>query len=123
MSGARTTSLPESVTDERNFLAIVAGSSSTSTVPCSLPPVVDILRSGNCRSMIRAADLGDPDLGDDQRLPEAGVEALGDVAHQLDVLALILADRDLVGAVGEHVCGLQHRVDVQAGRDELALGR
>ena len=56
--------------------------------------------------MIRAPTCGNPRLGHDQRLAEAGVEALGDVAHQLDVLALVLADRHLVGAVGEHVGGL-----------------
>ena len=60
-------------------------------------------------------------LGHDQRLAEAGVEALGDVAHQLDVLALVVADRHLVRAVGEHVGGLQHRVEEQAGGDEVAL--
>ena len=58
LSGARRISLPESVTAERNFLATVAASSSTYTVPWTLPPVVDILRSGDCRSMIRAPTSG-----------------------------------------------------------------
>ena len=71
--------------------------------------------------MIRAPTSGIRTLGHDQRLAEAGVEALGDVAHQLDVLALVVADRHLVGAVGEHVGRLQHRVDEQPGGDELAL--
>ncbi len=64
-------------------------------------------------------------LGDDQHLlafGEARVEAPSDVAHQLEVLALILAHRDLLGAIGEHVGGLQDRVQQQAGRHELALG-
>ena len=68
------------------------------------------------------ADLGDADLGHDQRLAEAAVEALGDVAHQLDVLALVLAHRHLVRAVGEHVGGHQDGIEQQPGRDELALG-
>ncbi len=68
------------------------------------------------------ADRGDPVLGHDQRLAEALVERARDVAHQLEVLALVLADRHLVGAVGEHVGGLQHRVHQQAGGDQLALG-
>ena len=38
------------------------------------------------------------------------------------MLALILADRDLVGAVGEHVCGLEHRVEEQAGRRRARAG-
>ena len=71
--------------------------------------------------MIRAPDLGDAVLGHDQGLAEALVEAAGDLAHQLDVLALVVADRDLVGAVGEHVGGLQHRVEEERRRDELAL--
>ena len=63
-------------------------------------------------------------LGHDERaLAEARVEALGDVAHELEVLALVLADGHLVRAVGEHVGGLQHRVEQQAGGDELALRR
>src|SRR6202035_663245 len=36
--------------------------------------------------------------------------------------ALVLPHRHLLGAVGEHICGLQDRIDKQAGRDELALG-
>ena len=66
-------------------------------------------------------DRGDPRLGHHQRLAEAAVEALGGVAHQLDVLALVLPHRHLVRAVGEHVGGHQDGVEEQAGRDELAL--
>ena len=44
---------------------------------------------------------------------EARVEAPRHVAHQLQVLALVLADRHLVGAVGEHVGGLQDRIEEQ----------
>ena len=58
LSGARRTSEPESVTAERNFFRIVSGSSSSFTVPCGVPPVVDILFVGSCRSMIRAPTSG-----------------------------------------------------------------
>ena len=58
LSSARRTSLPESVTAERNFLRIVSGSSSSLTVPCGVPPVVDILFVGSWRSMIRAPTSG-----------------------------------------------------------------
>ena len=70
------------------------------------------------------ADLGDAVLGHHQHVlasAKAGVEAPRHVAHQLQVLALVLANGHLVGAVGEHVGGLQHRVDEQAGRHQLAL--
>ena len=124
-SGPRRTSLPESVTALLSFFSIALGSSSTYTVPCSEPPLVDILRVGSCRSMIRAPDLRDAVLGHDQHflaVAEAGVEAPRHVAHQLQVLALVLADGHLVRAVGEHVGGLQHRVEQQRRGDELALG-
>ena len=71
--------------------------------------------------MIRAPTSRDAVLGHHQRLAEGGVEALRDVARQLEVLALVVADRDLVGAVGEDVRRLEHRVEEQAGGDELAL--
>ena len=61
--------------------------------------------------MIRAPTSGIRCSRHDQRLAEALVEALRDVAHQLEVLALVVAHRHLVGAVGEHVGGLQHRVE------------
>ncbi len=60
-------------------------------------------------------------LGLDQGLAEALVEAPRDLAHELDVLALIVADRDLVRAIGEHVGRLQHGVEEQGGRNKLAL--
>ena len=49
------------------------------------------------------------------------VEADGDVPGDLHVLALVLADGDLLGVVEEDVRGLQRRVGQQAGRDEAAL--
>ena len=94
-------------------------------MPCSLPPVVDILLRRVLQVHDPRADLGDAVLGHDQHLlavAEARVEAPRDVAHQLEVLALVLADRHLVGAVGEHVGGLQHRVEEQPRGDQLALG-
>jgi hypothetical protein len=67
--------------------------------------------------------LRDPVLGLDQRLAEALVEAARDLAHQLDVLALVLADRHLVRLVGENVSRLKHRIEKEPGGDELALLR
>ncbi len=58
LSGERTISFPESVTALPSFLRIVFSSSRTRTVPDGVPPVVDIFRSGSCRSMIRAPTSG-----------------------------------------------------------------
>ena len=65
------------------------------------------------------ADRGDDVLGHDERVAVAAVEALGDVAGQLEVLALVVADRHLVGVVEEDVGGLERRVGEQPGRHEL----
>ena len=54
--------------------------------------------------------LGVDTARDDERLAEALVEALGDVARKLDVLALVVADGDDVGAVEEDVRGHEDRV-------------
>ena len=110
LSSPRRTSRPESVTAVLNFFRITSGSSSSSTVPCGVPPVVDIFSSGSWRSMIRAPDLGIDALGHRERLAEARVEALGDVAGELEVLALVVADRDDVGLVEQDVARHQHRV-------------
>ena len=65
------------------------------------------------------AHLGVDALGELERLAEARVEALGDVARELEVLPLVVADRDDVGLVEQDVAGHQHRVGEEAGRDEL----
>jgi hypothetical protein len=46
------------------------------------------------------------------------VEADRDVAGDLDVLALVVADRHLLGVVEQDVGRLQRRVGEQPGRDE-----
>ena len=107
----RFTSEPESVTALLIFFATVFGSSRTSTVPASTPPVVDILVVGSCRSMIRAPTSGIRCSGSTRIGTEALVEAPGDLAHELDVLALVLAHRDLPRLVGEHVGRLEDRVE------------
>ena len=43
-------------------------------------------------------------------------------AGSLLSVALVLTNRHLVRAVGEHIGRLQHRVQEQAGRHQLALG-
>ena len=63
-------------------------------MPSGVPPVVDILRVGLLEVHDPRADLGDAVLGHDEDvLAEARVEAPRDVAHQLEVLALVLAHR------------------------------
>ena len=85
-------------------------------MPCGLPPVVDILRVGILQIHDPCADLRDAVLGHDQHLlaiAEARVEAPRNIAHQLQMLALVLTYGHLLRAVGEHVGGLQHRVEEQ----------
>ena len=65
------------------------------------------------------ADLRVDAFGEPERLAEARVEALGDVAGELEMLPLVVADRDDVGLVEQDVAGHQHRVGEEAGRDEL----
>src|SRR3712207_8401876 len=56
-------------------------------------------------------------LGDREHLAETLVEPARDLARELEVLALVVADRHLVRAVGEHVRRHQHRVEEEPGRD------
>src|SRR5579884_3826306 len=65
------------------------------------------------------ADVGEDALRDRERMTVAGVEALRDVARELDVLALVVADGHDVGLVEEDVARHQHGVGEEAGRDEL----
>ena len=57
-SGAYRTSDPESVTALLIFFATTSGLSAIRTVPCAVPPVVDIFFSGSRRSMILAPVSG-----------------------------------------------------------------
>ena len=58
LSGARTTSLPESVLRALELLRDRVGLVVDVDEPGSVPPVVDIFASGSCRSMIRAPTSG-----------------------------------------------------------------
>jgi hypothetical protein len=78
---------------------------------------------------IAVAQAHDPRSGlRDQRLRKreqfdaiVGVELGPDVADQLDMLLLVLADRHVARLVEEHVRGLQHRIGVQADARALAV--
>ena len=114
-SASATTSRPVSVTADRIFFADTAGSSSRSMQPAG-GRLLLIFLSGDCRSRIFAAPSRDVRGGHGERLAVAAVEAGGQVAGQLQVLALVLTDRHLVGLVDEDVGGLQHRVGEQPDR-------
>ena len=120
-SGSCRTSVPESVTAVLNFFRTTSGGSIIRTTPCGAPRVVDISRSGSCRFLMRAPVLREDAVRDLERLAEPPVEALRDVAGQLEVLPLVVADRDDVGLVEQDVAGHQHGVVEEAGRDELLL--
>ena len=55
------------------------------------------------------------------RLGEVVVELDGDVAGQLEVLLLVLADRHVGGEIGEDVGRHQHGIVVEADRGVLAV--
>ena len=71
--------------------------------------------------MIRAPVFGITRLGLDEHLAVGGVEAARDLARELEVLALVLAHRHLVGLVEQDVGRLEHRVEEQARAHELLL--
>ena len=97
-----------SVTARLIFFAIAAGSSSRLIVPAS-PSDLLIFAVGSCRSSTFAVCLRDERVGHDEGLAVAGVEPLREVAGELEVLALVLADRDVIGLVQQDVRGLQDR--------------
>jgi hypothetical protein len=103
----------------------------TTSLPTSVPALfqdVDrsLLRSGGRRHshvgslqvLDPRGDGWDPSDRHDERLPEASVEPLGDVAGQLEVLPLVLTHRHLVGLIREDVRRLQDGVEKQPGRHE-----
>ena len=75
-------------------LVIAFGSSSSAIVPWGESADFDIFAVGSWRSMIRAPTGGIARLGHHERVAEAVVEPDGDVAGELEVLALVVADRD-----------------------------
>jgi len=102
-SGEYCTSRPESVTAPLNFLRIVCGR------------VEDqhraLLGAAGRRHLLRRllqvhdprAHLREDALWQLERVAEARVEALRDIARELDVLTLVVADRDDVGLVEQDV--------------------
>ena len=90
------------------------GSSSRLTIPAGVDADLLIFAVGSCRSWIFAAPAGMYGSGTVNVAPEAGVEPLREVAGELEVLALVLADRHAVGLVEQDVGGLQDRVGEQA---------
>ena len=103
-TASATTSRPVSVTAERIFFAVTDGSSSRLTQPAG-GRLLLIFLSGDCRSMTRAAASGMNPVGHGERVAEAAVEPDREVAGELEVLALVVAHRHLVGLVDEDVRG------------------
>ena len=71
---------------------------------------------------MRAAVGGIAACGGGKSCAVARVEALRDVARELQVLPLILADGHAIGEVEEDVGGLQHGVGEEPDGDRLAAG-
>ena len=76
------------------------------------------------RRVLQVLDLrrtrGDVGLRHGERPPETAVEPLREIAGELDVLPLVLADRHAVGLVEQDVRGLQDRVGEQAHAGPVA---
>ena len=66
-------------------------------------------------------DRGDGRLGHDEGLAVAVVEPDGQVPGQLEVLALVVADRDPLGVVEEDVGRHEHRIGEQPGPHRLLV--
>ncbi len=92
-------------------------------MPASDSADLDILLVGFLEVHHPRAGGGDHRLGDHEGFAEASVEPLRDVTGQLDVLALVVADRHPIRVVQEDVGGLQRRVGEQPGGDELLRAR
>ena len=76
-------------------------------------------RAGDQRLGDREEGVAEAVVGD--RFGEVVVELDGDVAGQLEMLLLVLADRHMGGEIGEDVGGHQHRIVVEADRGVLAV--
>ena len=60
-------------------------------------------------------------LRNDEGLSESVIEAQGNIASDLDVLPLIVSDRNFLRVVQEDVCGLERGVGEESSRDEVGL--
>ena len=108
-----------SVTAEWIFFADTFGSSSRLISPARRRGLAHLRRRILQVVDLRRA-LDDVRLGHHERLPEPGVEALGQVAGQFEVLTLVLTDRHQLRAVEQDVGGLQDRVGEQADAGVVA---
>ena len=112
-TSSKVTSRPESVTADLIFRTLILGSSSSSMIPVGRGQRLAHL-GRRVGQVLDLADRGhDVGLGDGEGRPVAGVEPGGQVAAQLQVLPLVLPDRDPVGLVEQDVGGHQHRVGEQ----------
>ena len=123
-SGSNRISEPESVTADRIFLALTGGVVEQPDAAVAADALRHLLLH-----QLEVVDLRgrpqDVGLGQPEGLLVAVVEPLGEVAGELEVLALVLADGHEVRAVEQDVGGLEHRVGEQpdAGGALAALGR
>ena len=114
-STSKRTAVSESVTADFTFFVIALGSSSTRIVPWGESTDLLILAVGFWRSLIRAPTGGSVAFGHHERVAEPVVEPDRDVAGELHVLDLVLADGHLVGVVEEDVGGHEDRVVEEPG--------
>ena len=121
------TSVPESVTADLIFFSIVLGGSRTRIVPWGESSDFDILFSGCCRSMTRAPTAGKVAFGTTKVSPKRLLNRMATSRGELHVLALVVADRHLLGVVqhdvGHHEHGVVEEPDAQRLDPVVALLR
>ena len=113
VSSSKTISRPESVTADLIFLTFTRGSSSSSTMPVGAEADLLIFAVGSARSAIRPTGGQDVRLGHPERRAEPSVEADRQVAGELQVLALVLPDRNPLRLVEQDVGRHQHGIGEQ----------
>ena len=113
------TAVSQSVTARLNLRMISSGRSIRKTQPSGSD--FDILFSGVPRLMMRAPILGMNGSGSVNVSGEGVIEARRDVAAELDMLLLILADRDKIGLIDQNVRRHQHRIGEEARGDVVGV--
>ena len=116
------TSDPESVTADLIFFSMVFGRIEDEDRPLGRVLRLRHLALGMLQVHDPGADRRERRLRDDERVAEPAVEPDRDVARELDVLALVVADRDLGRVVQQDVGDHEHRVVEQPDAHRLDAG-
>ena len=118
-SGSNRISRPVSVTADLIRLTTTAGSSSSQIAPLTPPRVLLICLSTGLQVIDLGRLLHDVRLRHPERVAVLRVEPLREVPRELEVLALVGADGDLIGLVQQDVRRHEDRVVEQPDADDF----